>query len=515
MISSEKKILSYKEWEESAIERHDLYNFEAKIDYTTSETIKKKKTSYYLELYFFIPEALQINSESYNKDQFFLDLNNRIRFKTPQMSIEGIINEENELSPINRILENLKKIEFGKITNKIKTRIEREIRLLSCIIKVILRDQINYLIKNHQSLKHKCDLNKVVGEYLTSLILFQEKITYLMGKFAKAQIPFKVREAFQFAVEYLSIQIEKWITLVIENLGNEFNEDIQKKLIEIVEYEQERRKNLSKRSIIKKNTSNEIYSYYKGILKKYVQGVLYLEKRKKNPKSTSTQILYSIAEAIAMFLSLFLGFILLTNFVEYSLPFITFAVVIYMLKERIKDNAKAISDKALGLVFPDKRHEIVDQFYQKRIGISKEKVSFVNWEDIPSEILKIRRSSNESPLEEKGKPEKVVFYNQKIALHNREIDKIHTRKHDLSNIIRFNIRSFLKYMDDPKEFEFHWDKNTKKVKDICISNVYHINVVNKLTSFKGTEQEEIDYDKFRVILDQKGIKRVEEPQFSI
>jgi hypothetical protein len=54
MISSEKKILSYKEWEESAIERHDLYNFEAKLDYTTSETIKKKKTSYYLELYFFI-----------------------------------------------------------------------------------------------------------------------------------------------------------------------------------------------------------------------------------------------------------------------------------------------------------------------------------------------------------------------------------------------------------------------------------------------------------------------------
>jgi hypothetical protein len=515
MISSEKKILSYKEWEESAIERHDLYNFEAKLDYTTSETIKKKKTSYYLELYFFIPEALQINSESYNKDQFFLDLNNRIRFKTPQISIEGILNDQNELSPVYRILKNLEQIEFGNITEKIKTRIEREIRLLACIIKVILRDQINYLIKNYQTLKKKCDLNKVMGDYLTSLKLFQEKITYLMGKFTKAQIPFKLREAFQFAVEYLSIQIEKWITLVIKKLSNKFDENTQKKLIEIVEYEQNRRDNLSMRSQIKENTANEIYSYYKGILKKYVQGVLYLEKKKKNPKSTSTQIFYSIAEAIAMFLSLFLGFILLTNFVEYSLPFIIFAVVIYMLKERIKDNAKAISDKALGLVFPDKRHEIVDQFYQKRIGISKEKVNFVNWEDIPSEILKIRRSSNESPLEEKGKPEKVLFYNQKISLHNREIDKIHTRKHDLSNIIRFNIRSFLKYMDDPIELIFHLSDEKGKVNQIGIANVYHINVIYKLTSFKGTEQEEIDYDKFRVILDQKGIKRVEEPQFNI
>jgi hypothetical protein len=515
MISSEKKVFSYKEWDESAIERHDLYNFEAKINYSSQNTPDKKKSSYLLELYFFIPKTLQINKDSYTKDEFFLDLNNRIRFKTPQMALEGIINKENELSPINRILDNLKQIDFGNITKKIEIRIEREIRLLACIMKVILRDQISYLLQNYHELKNKCNVQEVVEDYLASLKSFQKKVGYLMGKFIKAQIPLKLRESFQFALEYLSIQIEHWITLVLEKIGDEFNNEVQSKLIKIIESEQKRRKSLSERSLIKKNGANESFSYYKGILKKYTQGVLYLEKRKKNPKSTSTQIFYSIAEAVAMFLSLFLGYVLLENFVEYSLPFILLAVVIYMLKERIKDNAKAISDKAMGLVFPDMRHEIYDEFYEEQIGVSKEKVTFVKWEDTPQEILKIRRASNVSPLEEKGKPEKILFYNQKITLFNKEIDRIHTRKHNLSNILRFNIRQFLKYMDDPMEYVSYWNDDTRNVKEIGIANVYHLNVVYKLTSFEGTDQEEIIYDKFRVIMDQKGIKRVEEPEFSL
>ncbi|TXT63574.1 MAG: hypothetical protein BAJALOKI1v1_700003 [Promethearchaeota archaeon] len=513
MISSEKKILSYGEWEDSAIERHDLYNFEAKIDYTAEESSKHKKTSYLLELYFFIPEVLQINRDSYTKDQFFLDLNNRIRFKTPQMSIEGILNKENQLSPIFRIIENLKQIEFGNITDKIKTRVEREIRLLACIIKVILRDQINYLVKDLQDLKKRCDLEKLIEDYIISLKDFQHKLDFLMTKFTKAQIPAKLRQSFQFSIEYISIQIEKYMTLVFKKVGREFSNKIQKKLIDIIETEQKRRRSFSERSLIKLEDTNETYSYYKGILKKYVQGVLYLDKKDKNPKSTSTQILYSVVEAVAMFFSLFLGFLFLDNFVEYSIPFIIAAVVIYMLKERIKDNAKAFSNKALGLIFPDERHEITDEFYNEQIGISKEKVRFLKWKEVPAGILKIRSSSNISSLEAKGKPEKVLFYNQKITLFNHEIDKIHTRKHNLSNILRFNIRQFLKYMDDPIEYISHWNNTTKEVHQMGIANVYHLNIVYKLTSFKGTEQEEIQFNKFRVILDQKGIKRVEEPQF--
>ena len=67
-------------WKESSMERHDLYNFETKIDYFSEKT-KKQQTSYLLDTYFFIPQSLQINNSTYSKEQFFSDINNRIRFK--------------------------------------------------------------------------------------------------------------------------------------------------------------------------------------------------------------------------------------------------------------------------------------------------------------------------------------------------------------------------------------------------------------------------------------------------
>ena len=62
-----------KKWsKESSIKRHDLNNFESKIDYKyTLEQNKKRKTSYLLETFFFFPKSLQINKDTYNKDFFF------------------------------------------------------------------------------------------------------------------------------------------------------------------------------------------------------------------------------------------------------------------------------------------------------------------------------------------------------------------------------------------------------------------------------------------------------------
>lgn len=514
-LKKTKELQEFRKLKESRIERHDRYNFEAKIDYLIQET-EEKKTSYLLEFYLFIPQVLQINQKTYDKEEFFLDLNNRIRFKTPEMSFKGLINEENDLSPINIIRKEIKKIEFGKISQEVKTRIERELRLLACMIKVLLRDQITYFLCNYKTLQKTSDVNELVREYLDKLSNFQVHLNELRDKFLITQVPFKLKEAFQFSQEYISLQVEKWSTTLLKYLGKELDKELRENIINIIEQEQKRRKNLNKRALVHMDDSgNETFSYYKGILKKYVQGVLYLEKKINDPKSPLSQLLYSIAEGAAMFFSLFLTFFLISNFIEYSLPFIIGAIVVYMLKERLKDNAKLISDKVLGLVFPDKRHEIIDEFYQKRIGMSKEMVSFLEGEKIPSEILKIRRSSDQSPLEEKGKPEKVLSYRQKITLLNQEIDDIHTKKNSLTNIMRFNIRDFLKYMDDPYEPVFRWNKEKNELSTLDVSNVYHLNVIYKLTSFRGTEDEEVNFDKFRVILDQDGIKRVEDVRFSL
>jgi len=130
-------------------------------------------------------------------------------------------------------------------------------------------------------------------------------------------------------------------------------------------------------------------------------------------------------------------------------------------------------------------------------------------------ILSIRRSSNIRSIEEKGKPEEVILYKKKITLLNKKIKQYHTRRKDISDVIRFNIRSFLRYADDPIQFLSKWNINNKEIENISISKVYHLNLVLKLTTFKGKKVNKFYYKKFRVVIDQNGIKRVLEPDFTL
>ncbi len=503
-----------RDWKESSIERHDLYNFESKIDYTL-EITEKKTTSYVLATYLFIPSSLQINKDSYSKEQFFSDINNRIRFKTPKMSIEEILDKRNELSPMNTIMKALKDIEYRKSNRDIITKIQRELCLLADIIKVSLRHQFNYIQNNYNNLKKKYNVLEMINSYLESIKILQAKLELMGTKILMSQIPIKLREAFQFADEYISLQIEKWLTRSLKVFEDKFSQEIKISMIEVIEKEQKHREYLKSSLIILENANNETFSYQEGIMKKFVQGVLYLEKKKKDPKSQSLEIFYSVAAGVAMFFSLFFGFLILSFFAMYSIPFIIATVVIYMLKDRIKDNIRGVSQKAVGSMFPDQRIDIVDGFNKEKIGKSKEIVNFKSKNKIPPEILRIRRSSNISSIEEKGKPEEVILYEKKITLFNKKIKQFHTRRRDISDVIRFNVRGFLRYADDPIQFLSKWNRDKKKVEIIPISKVYHVNLVLKLTSFKGKKVNTIHYKKFRVIIDQKGIKRVLEPEFNL
>ncbi|MHA1149773.1 MAG: hypothetical protein ACTSR8_16175 [Promethearchaeota archaeon] len=515
-LKKDSEMVMSQDWRESYMERHDLYNFESKIDYILDRSPEDKKNDYLLEIFFFIPETLQINKESYSKEHFFLDLNNRIRFKTPQMSVQGILDKKNDLSPVNIILEKIRQVEYGKKEEEIDIRIDREIRLLACIIKVSLRDQFMYLLTNYQKLWKQGNFVSLLGRLLTSIEKLEDRLNYLREKFVLAQMDIKLRESFQFADEYISVQIKTWVAHTIQKLeGKPLEKEVQSQLIRIIEREQEFRRNINSRLILQKDSNNETFTYYESILKKYVQGVLYLEKKKKDPRSASTEILYSIAAGLAMFFSLFFGFLFLSAYEVTSITFIIGTVVIYMLKDRIKENVRGISNKAIGLFLPDKRVEIMDAFYKKVIGEIKEKASFLHEKQIPPEIMQIRSSSNISPLEKEGKPEVVLAYWQMISLYNDKIDTFHSRKKNLSNIIRFNIRRFLDYADDPIQYELLWNETKKTVEEIPVSRVYHINIILKMSSFKGKKIKRIHFKKFRVIFDQKGILRIEEPEISL
>ena len=86
----------------------------------------------------------------------------------------------------------------------------------------------------------------------------------------------------------------------------------------------------------------------------------------------------------------------------------------------------------------------------------------------------------------------------------------HERHTDINDILRFNVRHFLSYADDPYRMRIIWVPETQEFRKIKYTKVYHVNVVFKLEYLDDTRQNRVLYKKIRVVLDQNGIKRVVE-----
>jgi hypothetical protein len=67
---------------QQAIKSHDKYQIEIKLDY---ELLEAKRTRYQVLTFIFIPQNLGITTETYAKADFYRDIQNYIRLKTPTL----------------------------------------------------------------------------------------------------------------------------------------------------------------------------------------------------------------------------------------------------------------------------------------------------------------------------------------------------------------------------------------------------------------------------------------------
>lgn len=176
-----------REWAEYTLEQHDLYSFEAKINYHLQT--KSPKNRYLLDIFFFIPRALRISEESYPKEKFFADLNNYIRFRSPKLSISGLINDKNELSPIYKITKNLKQIENGVMSLDIIESTIYELKLLGCIIRSNLIRQINYFINMYRRHAGKKSIYAEFENFIELVQKLRKKLAYLRKEFTNINLP--------------------------------------------------------------------------------------------------------------------------------------------------------------------------------------------------------------------------------------------------------------------------------------------------------------------------------------
>jgi len=90
---------------QQAINPHDRYQIEIKLDY---ELLDDNKTNYRVYTYFFLPQSLGISENSYQKSDFYRDVQNYIRLKTPNLDLRTFATQAD--SPLIGILQNCAKM---------------------------------------------------------------------------------------------------------------------------------------------------------------------------------------------------------------------------------------------------------------------------------------------------------------------------------------------------------------------------------------------------------------------
>jgi hypothetical protein len=518
-------------WTDSTIEQHDLNNFECKVDYHIEPDLRENR--YEMSIFFFIPNSLNVNKQTYSEKEFFGDMTTYLRFKTPQMALAGLLHEDNVLSPFFLIDQNLEKIRNGyteeKLANKInkgkektgpleaaKALISYELRVLGSIVKVTLRDQFEYYFQEGMKEDQHEKVFSQLKAYLKEIELLQQKMVSLKDDIAHVQIPHAIRESLSFVDDYIGRQIEERLTKSIslfrsmETFQKICFEDISTR----IKTELERRTKTNSRFSLQKDSSAQKradFSYWERILKKYVQSVLYLDIRAKDQTSGALDVLFSFAAGAAMFVSILLGFFVVDQLQDNVYAYITALTVAYMLKDRLKELIRNASLKIVQKYFPDKRYGIYDIQQGVKIGTGKESVRFISWKDIPPEIINIRESSNRASIEREGKPENVIRYVKNVRLFPEKIKEYHARHGDLNAIMRFNVQHLLQYTDDPIQMEELWDPASKILSTIPCEKYYHLNLIFRVqTPASQSLQNKTYYKRIRVILNQQGIQKVEE-----
>ncbi len=474
---------------------HDKYSFEIKLGYRLN--ISKRITAYKIDAYLFIPNNLDINRFSYDKEDFYDNLKTYIRFMTPTFRLKDIT--FGEKSPYQKLKKSL--VELTKNGSRKNLRkFEYEIKMFNSIFKSSARDYIAHV----EERATEETLDSMLNEYLHSITKNVLKYRELEELFHKNDIPVKGRSFFAFGDENISHLVEFHTYKMLHSLkkiGLETNR--KNELLNLIREEINYRKKNKYPSIPDPESNNEELLYRRNVLKKFMENILFLDTHTKRYGKFGEQIVYSLAAGVAMLVATILILKTRETYGDLSYVFLAILVVSYVLKDRIKD----ILQIYLGGKIKKFSYDYKKSIYAGKdvIGKCKERFGFIKQKNIPGLIKKLRHISHLTEIENEWMLEDVIKYSKQIKIFSKKFKHVH-QNHDIcgvNDILRINIVEFLNKMANSKKKLYTVDENGYR--KIYGQRVYHLNLI---VNYEMKEHSFLR--RYRIILNKNGIKRIEE-----
>jgi len=191
-------------------------------------------------------------------------------------------------------------------------------------------------------------------------------------------------------------------------------------------------------------------------------------------------------------------------------------VIAYVFKDRIKELSKEYFNQRLKQYLPDFDILMFYKYFQENgvekqnfIGSCKEFFRYLQKDALPPEIAYIRDIGNRSELDP-SRDEVIMHYSKRLVLHidEQRVPNIQF----IRDIARFDFTEFLNKLDDPDKEMSYFDQS-KGIVRMEAPKVYHINLVLRYScnykKNKTTSEYHVEYERVRIILNKRGILRVE------
>ncbi len=501
---------------DTKVEVHDRKQFELKLEYQPSGT--DPKSEYLVETLLFIPRSLNIDAETWSRDQFYADLHNYVRLKTPVLSFEEILTGSH--SPLVQLEQRLPLGLLGPVGEVVY-----DAKMLACVTRGALRRFSRGMKKECAHLLRGAETEKCAPpespEHLMALARKSINATQeILRRFRstcaqlaeKYELGPKAEAALRLVDEYLSLAVEQFFRRTVVQMESMPRSgvyvDLRRELMDVVIADESYRRVKKLPSVLAAEGDNEEYSHRVGFLKKFCMNILFLKVQRSSKRKAWEEVLFAIAAGGAMAFALGVGLFAQSRYPQASFNFFMLAVVGYMFKDRLKEALRRIISSYMGKFLYERTTVIVDPVTHDDVGVCREKVDYGDAVEVPREVARLRAADDLVTVAQGELSEMVIRYRKRIALDSEMLPRIADGLvSGVTDIIRLNVDRLLHDMDDPEYALDYVDLEDFSVGKLQMAKSYRVDVAFRFAVDDGRHQR-TTVRIVRLVLDRNGIKRM-------
>ncbi len=481
--------------------KHDNFSVEFKFGFEGNHE-EVGRHEFVVNSWIFVPNSLDINTQTYGKDQFYRDIKSNVRLITPVYLLRSLADAGSlPFVTLRGALEAL--ASQPSATNE--ENYESQIKLFVAIFKSAIR---NHSIHITQS-DGMNEVGYLTEDFVASVRKIVEEYRKLYPIINVPTVEPRLRNYFLFGDEIMSHIIDVQSLRILKRIdrsGDAALVAVRESLVALLRKEKSYKLSQGYEILEPDDAvGNRALVFRYGLLKKYVESELYIKLNKKRDGFAIEQVYYSLAAGLAMIFATAVAWFAQLKYGNITGPLFVVLVVSYMLKDRIKDLMRYYFAHRLGNKYFDNKAEV--RIHDKSVGVIKEGVDFISEHKTPKEVMELRDRSSLVEAENKIFEEKILLYRKRVVINNEQLSSasVYPVK-GINEILRFHMHRFTQKMDNPEVpvDTLGTDDNLTTVK---VQKIYYINIVMQLI-----DGSDVLLRRFRVVMTRDGILGVEDMQ---